>query len=66
MTSVERILQYMDLPQEAAPILPEEKLPKSWPADGSIQFKNVYLKYSSSHQYSLKNISFIVKPGEKV
>ncbi len=32
----------------------------------SVQFKNAYLKYASSPEYSLENINFSVLPGETV
>lgn len=40
--------------------------PKEWPKCGEIVFQNVYLRYSLTEQYILKNISFRIQPMEKV
>ena len=34
--------------------------------DYEIEFKNVYFKYPNQKDYALKNISFIIKPKEKI
>lgn len=65
MVSVERILEYTNLKPEddsKAKILPAD----DWPQHGSIEFKNVSLKYSDNSESVLKNLSFIVAPKEKV
>lgn len=33
---------------------------------GKIEFRNVYFKYKTRENYAVKNLSFIVKPGETV
>lgn len=67
MTSVERVIEYADLPSERSletdtKIL--NKLPKHWPQHGLIKFNNVSLKYSDTSEYILRNLSFVV--SEKV
>lgn len=67
MTSVERVIEYADLPSERSletdtKIL--NKLPKHWPQRGLIKFNNVSLKYSDTSEYILRNLSFVV--SEKV
>ena len=37
-----------------------------WPTRGAIEFKSVCLRYRAELPYSLKDISFSVKPREKV
>ncbi|CAG9861544.1 unnamed protein product [Phyllotreta striolata] len=65
MTSVERILEYTRLDME-----PERKdsakLPSKWPEHGKIQFKDVYLRYSSTDPYVLKGLNFTIQPKEKI
>ena len=39
---------------------------KNVPINGRIEFRNVYFKYPNTNKYSLKNVSFIVNPGDKV
>ncbi|XP_019436154.1 PREDICTED: ABC transporter C family member 13 isoform X3 [Lupinus angustifolius] len=64
MVSVERALQYMDIPQEEqAGCL---KLNPYWPNEGVIEFYNVTLKYMPSLPASLSNLSFTIARGMQV
>ncbi len=65
MTSVERILEYTNLDSE--PLDTGKTKPNiDWPTSGSIQFKNVCFKYSSELPNVLNNLSFDIKPQEKI
>ena len=68
MISTERILAYGNLKTEAS--LETEpsssKPPEDWPTKGEIVLEDVSLKYSSSLPLILKNLSFSVKPSEKI
>ncbi|XP_066143763.1 probable multidrug resistance-associated protein lethal(2)03659 isoform X2 [Euwallacea fornicatus] len=67
MTSVERVLEYSSIEHE--PDLeskPAKKPPKSWPSEGKIEFKHVFLKYFHSDPPILKDLNFVVEPKEKV
>ncbi|KAJ8734976.1 hypothetical protein PYW08_014226 [Mythimna loreyi] len=67
MTSVERVLEYTKLPQEAAiRSSPEKKPPADWPAEGLIHFDNLSLKYSPEGSYVLQRLQFTVAPQEKI
>ncbi|KAL6996727.1 ABC transporter C member 13 [Sarracenia purpurea var. burkii] len=61
MVSIERVLQYMDIPQE------EQhgclQLESDWPNQGEIQFQHVTLRYSPSLPAALKDVSFIISGG---
>lgn len=37
-----------------------------WPESGRVEFENVFLKYRPTTEYILKDLSFEVKPGEKI
>ncbi|RZF40293.1 hypothetical protein LSTR_LSTR012596 [Laodelphax striatellus] len=67
MTSVERVLEYTNLesepPLESAP---EKKPPPSWPSEGKIEFSKVYLSYVDEEPPVLKNLNFVINPGDKV
>ncbi|XP_072399315.1 ATP-binding cassette sub-family C member 4-like isoform X2 [Diabrotica undecimpunctata] len=65
MTSVERILDYTKLETEPTRTKPPI-IPANWPEYGEIEFKNVFLKYDETDPYVLIDLSFLVKPGEKV
>lgn len=66
MTSVERIMEYVNLDSEQNPSQAQSKLPDSWPTNGSIEFNNVSLKYTEKGDYDLKSVNFKIKAGEKI
>ena len=68
MTSVERIIDYID-------ILPEASLERAdkdievdadWPTEGSITSRGVSMKYFQNSKNILNNITFHIKAREKV
>lgn len=66
-TSVERILEFSDLPQEAAAILPgDAALGKAWPQKGAIQFCGVTMRYRPNLEPAVNGLSFAVSGGEKL
>ncbi|KAK9869800.1 hypothetical protein WA026_003532 [Henosepilachna vigintioctopunctata] len=64
MTSVERVVEYTEVEEENT--LNKNEPPESWPVNGKIEFHNVFLKYSPSAPYVLKNLNFSVLPMEKI
>lgn len=67
MTSVERVVEYTNLPKER-PLESNEskKPPKDWPQDGKIEFENIYLTYAENDPPVLKNLNFVIYPREKI
>ncbi|XP_057968870.1 ABC transporter C family member 13 isoform X3 [Malania oleifera] len=63
MVSVERVLQYMDIPQEEQGC---ESLDQDWPHQGHIEFQNVTLRYLPSLPAALHHITFTIAGGTKV
>ncbi|XP_050545467.1 probable multidrug resistance-associated protein lethal(2)03659 isoform X2 [Daktulosphaira vitifoliae] len=67
MTSVERVLEYTNAPQESAlESTPDKKPPKDWPAKGRVTFKKLYLRYGPDTQHVLKDLNINIEPSEKV
>ncbi|KAH9270061.1 hypothetical protein BASA83_007891 [Batrachochytrium salamandrivorans] len=66
IVSVERIKEYVELEQEAPYEIPETAPPAEWPQQGKIEFKNYSTRYREGLGLVLKNISFSVKPHEKI
>ncbi|CAG2107286.1 unnamed protein product, partial [Medioppia subpectinata] len=65
MTSVERIIEYSKLPQEAALTAHDShKPPPDWPQKGQIELKDMSLCYEGSDKPVLKNLSCVIKSGE--
>ncbi|XP_055319307.1 ATP-binding cassette subfamily C member 4-like [Sitodiplosis mosellana] len=65
MTSVERVLEYRDLEPEKQPEKPQE-VSENWPKEGSIEFRNVIYKYFEGADPVLRDLSFVIKPKEKI
>lgn len=63
--SVERILEYGQLEPEKQPNIPTS-LAINWPSMGKIEFRNVFYRYSMDQEPVLRELSFLVKPKEKV
>lgn len=66
MTSVERLQFYSDIEAEKNYFGEPLDLDESWPQSGSLEFKNVSIKYAEHLPMILKNISFKIKSGSRV
>jgi ABC-type multidrug transport system fused ATPase/permease subunit len=66
MNSVERVKEYLDVDQEAASVVPENRPPPNWPVQGSVEFVGYGTRYRPDFDLVLKNVSFKILPGEKV
>lgn len=67
MTSVSRIREYSELPEEPARESPPECRPKpSWPERGTIEFHGVNLRYFEGEEPVLKDLNFSINAGEKI
>lgn len=65
LMSVERVLEYKNLPAEKQPEDP--KTPSAqWPDLGKITFNNMCLKYVPDGVNVLNGLSFTINPKEKV
>ncbi|KAJ5919924.1 hypothetical protein N7454_009759 [Penicillium verhagenii] len=66
MNSVERVREYLEVDQEAAPIVPDNRPAKGWPIEGAVEFSGYSTRYRPDLDAVLKEVSFSVKAGEKV
>nr|CAH7727811.1 unnamed protein product [Callosobruchus chinensis] len=62
MTSVERALEYTDIKQESN----NGREPKNWPKDGAVMYNNVSLYYENTKSPVVRNVTFQVKPRERI
>ena len=65
MVSVERVIDYTHLPSEAE-LQNDTPLNSEWPKHGAITARNASFKYAENQEHVLKEITFDVKPEEKV
>ncbi|KAF9906785.1 hypothetical protein EC991_000298 [Linnemannia zychae] len=66
MNCVERVQEYMALPQEAPPIIETHRPPVGWPEQGEIQVENLVMQYAPDEPAVIRDISFHVSPREKI
>ncbi len=64
MASSERIFQLMD--EIVAPDVREEAVRQYPEITGKIEFKNVWFSYTDDEDWVLKDVSFVINPGETV
>ncbi|KAL7934141.1 hypothetical protein V8C35DRAFT_303325, partial [Trichoderma chlorosporum] len=66
MNSMERVKEYLDVEQEAEPIIEDNRPPKSWPAEGGVEFVDYSTRYRADLDPVLRGISLKINPKEKV
>ncbi|KAK9797814.1 hypothetical protein WJX73_000524 [Symbiochloris irregularis] len=66
MNSVERLVEYAALPPEAPPVIQGHRPPQEWPSQGAISVSNLVVRYAPHLDPVLRNLSFEVRPREKV
>lgn len=66
LNAVERVGTYIDLETEAPGIIETNRPPPGWPMSGTIEFKDVVLRYRPELPPVLHGLSFTVTPTEKV
>ncbi|KAG0239020.1 hypothetical protein BGW41_007967 [Actinomortierella wolfii] len=66
LNSVERVHEYLQMPQEAPAIIPGSRPPAGWPYDGAIEFRNLTVQYAHDLDPVLRNITISVRPREKI
>ena len=67
LNSVERVVEYLDLPQEAPAVIEKSRPPAYWPSDtGELAVENLVVQYAPHLPAALHNVTFTVKPSEKI
>lgn len=66
IVSVERVLEYSNLPSEKEEVITNSRPPIHWPAHGAVEFKNYSTRYREGLDPVLKNINLDIKPHEKI
>ncbi|KAG6855559.1 hypothetical protein H0H87_001040 [Tephrocybe sp. NHM501043] len=70
LNSVERVVEYLDLPQEPPAIIESNRPPAYWPSSSNnnslIAVENLEIKYAPDLPAVLHDVSFTLKAGERV
>lgn len=64
---MERIVEYLDVPQEAPAVIEEKRPPAYWPSsNGELIVRDLEVRYAPDLPAVLHRLSFTVKPAEKI
>lgn len=63
---VQKLLGFEDLPQEQSHLGEQAEVEDTWPEKGTVEFKNVKVRYRPTTEQVIKGLSFLVKGGDKV
>ncbi|EXJ83852.1 hypothetical protein A1O1_07480 [Capronia coronata CBS 617.96] len=66
IVSVERVLEYASLPNEAPEVIFKSRPSIGWPAHGQITFKDYSTRYREGLDLVLRDINLSIKPREKI
>ena len=66
IVSVERVLEYANLPSEAPEVVFKNRPSIGWPAHGAVQFKNYSTRYREGLDLVLKDVTLSIKAHEKI
>ncbi|KAI9339681.1 P-loop containing nucleoside triphosphate hydrolase protein [Obelidium mucronatum] len=66
IVSVERMKEYIELPQEAPYLMPRQAPRESWPENGVIEFRDYEARYREGLDLVLRKLSFHVNSNEKI
>ena len=66
ITSIERIQEYIELPPQEKLSLSAQALNPDWLKRGAIRFTNVSARYAEDLPPAVSDVSFTVKPGQRV
>ncbi|CAG8496604.1 9578_t:CDS:10 [Ambispora gerdemannii] len=66
LNSVERIEEYIEMPQEPPAVIDNIHPPAAWPTNGNIEVSKLTVQYSPDQEIVLRDISFMVRAEEKI
>jgi ABC-type multidrug transport system fused ATPase/permease subunit len=66
LNSVERVQEYLEIDQEPPYIIEGHEPPAAWPTTAAIEIKDLSISYAPDLDPVIKNISFDIRPHEKV
>ncbi|KAL9616795.1 MAG: hypothetical protein Q9160_008358 [Pyrenula sp. 1 TL-2023] len=66
IVSVERVLEYANLPSEAPDVVFKNRPNIGWPADGAVKFENYSTRYREGLDLVLRNVNLNIRPHEKI
>ncbi|KAG0343296.1 hypothetical protein BG000_000015 [Podila horticola] len=66
IVSVERLKEYVELPQEAPEVLADHRPPQHWPDHGRVDFVNYETRYRPGLELVLRGVNCSIRSHEKI
>lgn len=66
LVSIERLIEYGNLPSEAPEVIEDKRPEESWPDRGTVKFQDYTTSYRPGLPPVLKNINLEIRPSEKI
>ncbi|RUS32865.1 LOW QUALITY PROTEIN: hypothetical protein BC938DRAFT_473988, partial [Jimgerdemannia flammicorona] len=66
LNAVERVQEYVVMPQEPPAIIENHRPPAAWPTAGRIEVRDLVIQYAPDLERVIRGISFDVRPQEKL
>lgn len=66
IVSVERIEQYMQIPEEEPKFIQHEKPPTDWPSEGKVMLADLKIRYKADSPLVLKGVTCTFEGGQKI
>lgn len=69
LNSVERVVEYLDLPQEPPAVIESNRVPAYWPSSNAthlVSVEDLVIRYAPELPPVLHGVSFSLKPNERV
>ncbi|KAG0007196.1 hypothetical protein BGZ80_004954 [Entomortierella chlamydospora] len=66
LSSIERIMEYTTIPLEPPAIIESRRPPAAWPTGGSIEVKDIEVRYAPDLEIVIRGVSFTVEPHQKI
>jgi ABC-type multidrug transport system fused ATPase/permease subunit len=69
INAVERVVEYLDIPQEPAGVIESSRPPAFWPSSSGaelIQVEDLSIKYAPELEPVINGVSFVLRGGERV
>jgi ABC-type multidrug transport system fused ATPase/permease subunit len=66
LNSVERVQEYLEIEQEPPYVIEGHEPPAAWPTTAAVEIQDLVIQYAPDLDPVIKNISFDIRPHEKV
>ncbi|RUP45403.1 glycosyl hydrolases family 2, TIM barrel domain-containing protein, partial [Jimgerdemannia flammicorona] len=66
LNSVERVQEYLEMPQEPPSIIENSRPPAAWPTSATVEVKDLVIRYAPDLEPVIRDVTFSIQSHEKV